>query len=79
MKTYTLTITETDTEAPTAMESREVARVDIPPVAEPLKLLVKLLQTVDDSGKPKRKYTKKKPSEKAPDTRNGFTAAGTPA
>ncbi len=57
MKTTTLIIIETDPETATNVcqsAAREIARVDIPPVAEPLKLLVRLLQTVDDQGKPKR-------------------------
>lgn len=72
MKTTILTITEYDNE--TGPDQREIARVDIPPVAEPLKLLVKLLQTVDDAGKPKRKYAKK--GDAAKSRSNG---AGVPA
>ncbi len=73
MKITELIIVETDTELtsntnPTC--SKDIARVIIPQVAEPLKLLVKLLQTVDDTGKPKRKYTKREKSS----ARNGVPA-----
>jgi len=74
MKTTILQIVEIDTEVTSPTGSREIARVEIPPVAEPLKLLVSLLQTVDAAGKPKKPRKQRADAGKSRTNGTGVTA-----